>query len=340
MNEMKKIKIRNRAYGNRISRGIYDYLNRNNEILYYPIYNTNVLLNAQPPSIYNAEGKAMDSYFIRDFHMAHNPYGNRGNYFIWDRYNYGLDTHFYTHQAMNETMGHPTNKYGMLIESRAIATRDYEIFKMNKGLEREFKYIFTFDDQILNEIENARFLPTAAAVWYGSEKTDIRLNNELYQNKKKNISIVSSNKTSCDLHKFRIALAQFCKREHLADTFGNFDGGAMCSIDQTLTDYRYSIAIENDISDYFFCEKITNCFAAQTIPIYLGARKIDQFFNPDGIIKIDTYDMEHIKKILQGCTADEYERRLPAILDNYERVKDYLNMDDYLYCKYLNTSMN
>lgn len=332
---MHKAKIRIHACTSRIGRHIYKYFDKNNDIFYYPIYNINHPMSSQKAEIYNKYGERMDTFFIRDFHMAPHPNWNIGKYFIWDRYNYGLDTHFYTHQAMNETMGHPTQKYGMLIESRAIATRDYEIFKMNKGLEREFKYIFSFDDKILNEVENARFLPTAAAVWYGTSKTNIELDELLYQKKNKNISIVSSNKTYCELHLFRTALAQYCKRERLADTFGTFDGGSLCTIDQSLTDYRYSIAIENDISDYFFCEKITNCFASQTIPIYMGARKINEFFNPDGIIKLETRDFNEIEKILQQCNEKEYEKRLPAILDNYNRVQEYLSMDDYMYRHYI-----
>lgn len=332
---MGKRVIRVKAYGNRISRFVFNKLNENNEVIYYPIYNTNAPISPKKAFIYNADGNPMDTFFIRDFHTAHAPNQNAGKYILWDRYNYGLNIHFYTHQAMNETMGTPTDKYGMLIESRAIAGKDYQIFRMNRGLEREFKYIFSFDDQILNEIENSRFLPTAAAVWYGTDKSSTTsLDDELYQKKTEDISIVSSNKSMCDLHKFRIALANYCKINRLADTFGTFDGGMLCDISRSLTGYRYSIAIENNISDYFFTEKITNCFAAQTIPIYLGARKIDKFFNPDGIIVIHPEDMGDIEKKLKQCNAREYERRLPAILDNYERVKKYMNMDDYLYENY------
>ena len=93
--------------------------------------------------------------------------------------------------------------------------------------------------------------------------------------------------------------------------------------------------VENTLSDYFFCEKITNCFAAQTIPVYLGARKIDEFFNADGIIKIENLDIDALESILRQCTEEEYLNRLPAVLDNYRRAQEYLNMDDYLYTHYL-----
>ena len=61
--------------------------------------------------------------------------------------------------------------------------------------------------------------------------------------------------------------------------------------------------------------------------------QIDKFFNPDGIIRINT--KSDIDKVLKMCTKEEYERRLPAVLDNYERVKEYTAPWDYLYLKYI-----
>lgn len=326
--------IRPKAYGMWPLRKAYNFIHRNDEIFYYPIYNINAEMNPAKFKIYNENGEPMDNYFIRDFHRASNPGWKHSRYFIWDRYNYGLDTHFYTHQAMVETMGHPTRKYGMLIESRTIAENDYSIFKKNKGLEREFEAILTFDDQILNEVENAKFYPSCAQVWYGERNAGHVLEAENHQNKTKNISILSSDKAMCLLHKMRIETARYCKRTGLADAYGTFDGGGFCSVDDTLRDYRYSIIIENSISDYFFTEKITNCFAAQAIPIYLGARKINEFFNEEGIIPITENDLGNIERVVKQCTKEEYERRLPAVLDNFARVQEYLNMDDYLYIHY------
>lgn len=328
---MKRKIIRTKAYGPRILRNVYNYIHRKDEVYYYPLYNINAQMSERKLKIYNEDGEAMDNFFIRDFHRASNPNWNNSRYFIWDRFNFGLETHFYSHWAMLETMGKPKRKYGIMLESRAIATEDYNIFRKNKGLEREFEKIFTFDDCLLNELDNAAFYPVCAAVWYGVNDSTVSLDEKAYEKKKKNISIVSSDKASCELHRFRIEAARKCKREGLADTFGTFDGGRLCGIEESLTDYRYSIAIENFVSDYFYCEKLTNCFAAQTIPIYLGARKIGDFFNMDGIIQLKMEDLESLDDILRQCDEKEYMQRLPAILDNYQRVQEYLNMDDYLY---------
>lgn len=282
------------------------------------------------PKIYNAEGHLLETYFIKNRHSQHAPFGHEGKYFFWDRYNYGLDTHFYGPEAMPHPLGKPRVKYGMLTESRTIVPKDYEVFHKYRGLEKEFRYIFTYDERILNETENARFYPVAAGIW------NRKMQEGLYRKKDRDLSILSSDKTMCELHKFRLELARMCKREKLADTYGRFDGGAYVeNVDETLDPYRFSLIIENDVSDYYFSERLTSCFAAQTIPVYLGARRITEFFNGDGVIALQSPDLEEAKRKIRECTRETYEARLPAVLDNYNRVQEYVNMQDYLYEHYL-----
>lgn len=282
------------------------------------------------PKIYNAQGEPMDTYFIKNRHSQHAPYGHEGKYFLWDRYNYGLDTHFYGATEMCLQMGKPVTKYGMLTESRVIVPKDYEVFQKHPGMEKEFKYVFTYDDRILDALPNARFYPIAAGIWNQNPKEN------LIDRKEKDISILCSDKVLCPLHKFRLELARRCRKDELADTFGKFDGGAYVkSVDETLDDYRYSIVIENDQSDYYFSERLTSCFMAQTVPVYLGARKIADFFNPDGIIQLQDTDVEHAVQLIKQCGREDYEARREAIMDNYNRVQEYVNMQDYLYEHYL-----
>lgn len=282
------------------------------------------------PNIYNQEGQLLETYFIKNRHSQHAPFGHEGKYFFWDRYNYGLDTHFYGPESMPKTWGKPLVKYGMLTESRIIVPQDYEVFHKHKGLEKEFKYIFTYDEQILNAVENARFYPIAAGIWNQEMKTG------LSEKKDRDVSILSSDKVMCELHRFRLALAKMCKAEGLADTYGRFDGGDYVkSVDETLDRYRFSFIIENDISDYYFSERLTSCLASQTIPIYVGARKISEFFNTDGMILLEKPDLELAKEALKQCNRQTYEEKLPAVLENYERVQEYRNMQDYLYEHYL-----
>ena len=304
--------------------------------IYLPYYNQNVTINSSKPNIYNADGQKMDTYFLRDYHSAHCPHSIEmsSKYFLWDRFDFGLDTHFYTQNAMLETMGKPKNRYGMLIESPSIVPTDYLIFEKNKTLSEDFDLIFTYDDKILDKVKNAKFFPFFAAPWYGGDFGG-KIIPDGYKYKTKNVSIISANKRMCHLHDVRIAIAQKCKDMSLADTYGTFDGGAFVKNGVSLENYRYSIVVENDLSPLFFTQKITSCFAAQTIPIYLGTKSINKFFNADGIIQIEESDIDNLDKILLQCNEKDYMVRLPAIQDNYKRVLQYVNMFDWLYEKYL-----
>lgn len=214
--------------------------------------------------------------------------------------------------------------------------KDYEWMENNPDFCREFDAVFTYDDKLLERIPNARFVPFVAEPWYGKTITGIENIADNYQRKSRNISIISSNKEQCEMHRLRKLTALKCKREHLADTYGTFDHGEYVEIyEDVLKEYRYSIVIENDITKYYFSEKLTSCFAAQTIPVYCGAEDIGKFFNTDGMIRMKKDDLENIEDILLQCNEKNYEERVPAILDNYERVKAYQSCWDYMYINYL-----
>jgi hypothetical protein len=102
-----------------------------------------------------------------------------------------------------------------------------------------------------------------------------------------------------------------------------------------LKDYRYSIAVENDIRPYWFTEKILNCFATRTVPIYVGHEKMLERFNSDGIIFVKSEDYGKIENIIKQCSAADYEARRAAIEDNFERVQKYINPFDRLWEMYL-----
>ncbi len=302
--------------------------------IYTPFYNQTVALTSDYPLVYNKYGQPMEFFFIRDIHGAHNPYGNKSNYFIWDRFNFELKTQFYSHQAMLQTMGNPDYRYGALIEAESITPEDYLLFDKHQNLNKEFDAIFTYSEKLLNKLDNAVFMPFNASIWYGTTEQGGILSVETYKDKNKNISIIASNKLLCEMHHFRKDIAMKCKNYNLADTFGTFDGGARVpKIADVLTNYRYNIAIENYIDDYYFTEKILNCFASMTVPIYCGATKIAEFFNPEGIITIKLTDLDNLEKILSQCNEKDYLQRLPAIKENYEKVLEYVNLDDMLYKK-------
>jgi hypothetical protein len=98
-----------------------------------------------------------------------------------------------------------------------------------------------------------------------------------------------------------------------------------------LKDYMFSFAVENDTYDTYFTEKILDCFATGTVPIYMGTKKVTEYFNEDGIIFFDgSFD-------LLTLSEDLYLSKMDAIKDNFERVKDYSILDDWIYKNHLSS---
>ena len=300
--------------------------------IYLPKYNMYVPFDKAVPQVYKKNGELMKTVFVRDSQSAHAPYSYSQKVFF-DRFNFGLDTHFYSQVDLMQRSGKPLHSYAFFSESEAVEPESYKIFEKNKGLEKEFEYIFTMSEKLLDSLPNAKFVPYCTGPWYGSEKYGGIMTAEACNNKTKNISIMASNQNISEYHKLRIAIAKKCKQLNLADTYGTFDGGPFLDkIDHVFAPYRYSIIIENDEKPYYFTEKITSCFAAMTIPVYLGATKIGDFFNEDGIIKITPSDFDRLEDILKQCNEQDYQSRLEAVKDNYNRVQKYLNVfDNFIY---------
>lgn len=296
---------------------------------------TDLILN-QGPEIYNRDGQAMETYFLRDESLLYDPYWN-GKHVLWDRFNWKLDTHVYTNDCIFDKIGFPRRKYGIVMEARIIIPQFYERIIKHREICSDFDMIFTYDEELLEKIPNASFWNPGACSFYGRNKDGLNDIADNYKRKTKNISIIASDKNMCELHRVRRNVARRCKKEQLADTYGKFDGGNfLTDIDIAYERYRYQIVIENEVTAYGFSEKIISCFDAQTVPIYLGATQIGKFFNEDGIIILQREDLDHIDKVLQQCSEKDYEQRIPAIIDNYNRVKaKYRNALDTLYESYL-----
>lgn len=96
----------------------------------------------------------------------------------------------------------------------------------------------------------------------------------------------------------------------------------------SLADYAFQIAVENMIHDNYFTEKVIDCFATGTIPIYRGTRQICRYFDPRGILFFD--GMEDLVQLLTSLTMDDYYDRLEAVRSNFERIRDFLVMEHWM----------
>lgn len=212
----------------------------------------------------------------------------------------------------------------LLIEPRSIIPDVYEWMERNY---KKFRYVFTHDSRLLKTCDNAKLI-----LW-GMGNANYNSFNDVP--KTKYISMVSSDKELCELHKIRKQLALDLKGHPLVDTMGTFDGGAFVDTETIYAPYKFSIVVENYIDDYWFTEKICNCFANKTIPLYLGSPKIYKFFNPQGIM---SFQPQGLKDWLEYQTPEildnKYNRRLEAIEDNYQRVRKFENFETWFFKEY------
>jgi hypothetical protein len=157
------------------------------------------------------------------------------------------------------------------------------------------------------------------------------IKNQQIFTKSKLCSMFASSKRMTQGHQLRHQIAEALKNK--IDVFGGAantqrvgdNGSPWPDKSGQINDYMFQIVIENDKYETYFTEKLTDCFATGTIPIYWGAPDIGNYFNTDGMIIInDEID-------LQKMTSEYYYSKLDAIKDNFDRVQKMQGSDDILY---------
>lgn len=231
----------------------------------------------------------------------------------------------YDDSAVQDCDTYVEKSIALMIEPRSIMPRGYDFLTRNDNWKR-FKYIFTHDSELL-KLPNAKLI-LCGSVWSWSDVP-----------KTKFCSLVSSYKEVCELHKLRKELAYQYENSGIVDVFGDFKGkDSVTWVDSSeyLRDYHFSIVIENYIDDYWFTEKICNCFANKVVPIYMGARKINDFFDSLGIIKVN--NINDIRFAICYLSEGDYKRnylaRKGAINRNYNKVKEFDRFENWFFREY------
>ena len=175
-------------------------------------------------------------------------------------------------------------------------------------LRDHFRMIFTHDRELLNTEDKARYVPFGGSWlrdWGIHAKTNL-------------VSLLTSPKQQTLGHQLRHRVAnQFRDR---IEIFGVPYTEYLPSKAPALRPYRYSIIIENVKTDYWFTEKLIDCFSQGTVPIYWGSN-LEPFFNTAGVITFDTLD--DLDRILPILGEADYISRLPDIRENLKKARQY-----------------
>lgn len=90
---------------------------------------------------------------------------------------------------------------------------------------------------------------------------------------------------------------------------------------EALDAYRYHVAIENFLGPHHWTEKLSDAFLGLTLPFYCGCPNAADYFPPESFIPIDMRDPTGAARIIrQAIRNNEYEKRLPAIMEARRRV--------------------
>ena len=205
----------------------------------------------------------------------------------------------------------------LLLEPRELIP---SVYSMVADHHHGFDYILTHDAKMLE-------LPNALRYEFGGcwiEPSDVGIHA-----KSKNVSIIASNKKMATGHKLR--QSAIGRLNESFDVYGRGHNPVNKKI-EALRDYRFSVVIENTKSDYFFTEKLIDCFATGTIPIYWGMPSIGKFFNPKGMVVFNSIaELTRKLTLINMASEKEYEYRRSAIEENFEICKQYFNTEDRIY---------
>lgn len=197
-------------------------------------------------------------------------------------------------------------KIAWLLEPREILPNIYDFISTHYN---KFYKVLTYDRNLISNINNGIFVPYGT-FWVSKNKAP---------KKDKYVSMISSYKSMTTGHRFRHDI--YNKLKNKIDFYGSITGVRISNKEIGLSSYMFSIAVENCKQDGYFTEKILDCFATKTVPIYWGDSSIKEFFNSDGILFFDT--IEELNDILENLSYDTYLKMSNAIEDNFNRIDNY-----------------
>lgn len=237
----------------------------------------------------------------------------------WCFFTYDNPISVYLHSDVYKGIEDPKDriKFLWLLESRQFDANALNIIKDNLDVVLDtYEQIWTHNQELLNLSPKFKWTPA-----YGSFIREL----DIYY-KTKVVSMITSSKAHTPQQVIRYNYAH--DNRDKIDVYG-IGFNYIPYKEEGLKDYMFSVCIENDTYDTYFTEKVLDCFATGTIPIYMGTRRITEHFNENGIIFLDDdFDVSKLNREL-------YYSKMVAVIDNFNRVQKYSVLDDWIYENHL-----
>lgn len=150
--------------------------------------------------------------------------------------------------------------------------------------------------------------------------------------KTKLLSVITSNKAFTRGHLDRIRFVEKLK-EHYGDQLDVFGRGFRDFDDKwdVLRPYKYHIVIENGAQPYYWTEKISDCYLAETFPFYYGCTNLSDYFPETSFLRIDIRKPEEAINIIDSAIANrQFERTTEVLAQCKMKVLNEYNMFEYV----------
>ena len=228
------------------------------------------------------------SFDTPSFSMAGDNQSETPRFIQWDRTVSQDGPIFFTDKHIldvTDFAGDPRKKVALLIEPPSLNVNHYvDAF----ALRLNFDAILTFNVKFWElDPEKILYFPVGGS-WIAPELWGL-------WGKTKNLSIITSQKHGAPGHQMRHWIASTYGER--MDRWGR-DYRPMTSKASALGPYHFSIVVESVRTPGYFSEKLIDCLAVGTTPIYWGAPDIGQWFDEKAIVQFATGD--ELRSILRG----------------------------------------
>ncbi|MEM5471114.1 glycosyltransferase family 10 [Hoeflea sp. AS60] len=200
----------------------------------------------------------------------------------------------------------------LVVEPQAVQGRKIAWLKL---LWRRFYRVLSADPSLLATAPNGErylFGSTWVPDWRDVDVSKSRM-----------LSLIASSKTDLEGHRLRHEVIDWIRAKAIdADVLGRGYAPFERKSDG-LAPYRYSVIIENVREPDYFTEKLIDCLLCETVPIYWGAQRITETFDPGGMLICQSLD--EIKAAIATISPEDYQSRLEFIAKNKEKAARYAN---------------
>jgi hypothetical protein len=194
---------------------------------------------------------------------------------------------------------------------------------------KEYSRVYGCDEQAAQNFKNYILSIPILDRWKVNRSYDFLNNSDNIPEKINNLSWITSNKGKHRRRKGLKYRLDFLERIMKSNVDFDLYGKGFQFVEDkwdAIAPYRYTIAFENHISNHYWSEKLTDILVCETMPIYIGSKKITQYFPEDCMVIINPDDKYVFERINDIIHSDLREQNLAAIKTAKDLVLNKYNM--------------